>query len=65
MEELLIELVRKYPAIYDKSHKDYKDRSGVVQNIWEAIEVQLKANGFELGGEFLIIIGIMVAQQVK
>lgn len=46
MEELLISLVRNEPAIYDKRHKHYKDRCGVVSNIWKHIADQLISGGY-------------------
>ena len=35
-DELLAEAVRKYPALYDKRLKDYKDRN-VCRNAWEKV----------------------------
>lgn len=46
MEEVIIELVRQHRAIYDKSHKDYKDRGGVCLNIWKSITESLKELGY-------------------
>lgn len=52
MEEHLIELVREHPAIFNKQHKDYYDRRGVVANIWSNVAVQMKEVGFdECGGK--------------
>lgn len=45
-EENLILLVHNHPAIYDTSHKDYKDRRGVVSNIWQSIYSDLVQLGF-------------------
>ena len=45
--ELFIELVRAQGAIYDKSHKNYKDRSGVVANLWTEIARTLREEGHE------------------
>ena len=47
MEDLLIQLVKHEPCIYDKTNKNYKDRAGVVKNIWvsvfEILGVSLKS----------------------
>ena len=32
-DEVLIELVREYPCLYDTSNKDYKDSRGVKANV--------------------------------
>ena len=46
LEEQLILQVKQYPAIYDKNHKDYKDRGpgGVVANIWTNIFQTMKVD---------------------
>lgn len=50
MEEVLIELVRQHKPLYDKSHKDYKDRGpgGVCHNIWKSIWESIKELGYEV-----------------
>lgn len=47
MEEYLINLVRSEPAIYDKSNRNYKDRNGVVANIWKKIAEQMVEAGYK------------------
>ena len=37
MKYLLIQLVKHEPCIYDKTNRNYKDRAGVVKNIWEMV----------------------------
>lgn len=46
MEERLIELVRGYEALYNKEHRNYYDRRGVVANIWTEVATKMKAEGF-------------------
>ena len=38
--EELAEVVRKYPCLYDKSRKEYKDKT-VVENAWKEVANQL------------------------
>ena len=38
--EELAEVVRKYPCLYDKSRKEYKDKT-VVENAWKEVADQL------------------------
>ena len=44
-QETLAECVRKYPCLYDKSCKDYKDRN-CVGNAWAKVDKEL---GYEEG----------------
>ena len=37
--EKLAEVVRKYPCLYDKSRKEYKDKT-VVENAWKEVADQ-------------------------
>ena len=43
MEDLFIELVRENPLIQNKQHISYKDRMGVVGNIWTMITENMRA----------------------
>ena len=58
LEEQLILQVKQYPAIYDKNHKDYKDRGpgGVVANIWTNIFQTMKVDHPTLTGMWLICV---------
>lgn len=51
MTEMLIACVKEHPAIYDKSHKHYKDRSGFVAKIWKKIWEEMTAAGHDMHGE--------------
>ena len=44
-QELLIELVRDRPCLYDKSHRDYFDTRGVKKNQWKDVAAGLIAGG--------------------
>ena len=44
-EEILAETVRKYPCLYDKSNKGYKERDRK-SNAWQKIDEEL---GYEEG----------------
>ena len=46
-QELLIELVRANPCIYEKSHRDYYDDQGVKANCWKKISDSMIKAGFE------------------
>ena len=35
MEELVIELVKHEPCIYDKRNRNYEDRAGAVKSVWD------------------------------
>ena len=39
--ELLSETIRRYPCLYDKSKKEYKDKN-VVANAWREVADQLE-----------------------
>ena len=56
VEEQLILQVKQYPAIYDKNDKDYKDRGGVVANIWTNIYNNMKVDHPTLTGMWLICV---------
>ena len=43
VNERLSESVRKYVVLYDKSHKDFKDKT-VVENAWKAVVSECGAN---------------------
>ena len=51
-DELLCEEVRKYPILYDKSHKGYKEKV-VVQNAWSNVVKELPF--IENGNTFLAL----------
>ena len=36
-DEVLIELVKEHPCLYDPKNKDYKDSRGVKANVWKLI----------------------------
>ena len=38
--EELAEVIRKYPCLYDKSKKEYKDKN-VMENTWKEVADQL------------------------
>ena len=43
-DELLIELVRNYPALYDLSNQKYMD-SNFKQDTWKKIKEEMKVDG--------------------
>ena len=45
-QEMLIELVRVRPCLFDKSHRDYSDTRGVKQNNWADVANALVEAGF-------------------
>ena len=47
----LAEEVQKYPCLYDKGNKGYRERDRK-ENAWRAVELKL---GFEEGNYFLLI----------
>ncbi|XP_019879866.1 uncharacterized protein LOC109607845 [Aethina tumida] len=47
----LINLVKKYPALYDKRHKDYGDQN-VKDDIWREIEKKLEPSDKDLKDRF-------------
>ena len=46
-QELLIELVRASPCLYDKSHPDFFDDRGTKAHCWKRIAEQLKEAGYD------------------
>ena len=46
MEELLIELVKHEPCIYDKRNRNFKDGVGVVKNVWDMIGKRMVEGGY-------------------
>lgn len=51
-DEILAEAVRKYPCLYDKSDKGYKERDRK-KNAWGAVEKEL---GYEEGIYMIYVI---------
>ena len=46
-QEVLIELIRERPCLYDKSHRDYHDSKGVKQNLWLEVVQHMESAGFK------------------
>ena len=45
-QDILIELVRLHPAIYDASQRDHRDKN-VTQNIWKKIAREMDVEGLD------------------
>ena len=48
-DEILVELIAIYPALYDASHADYKDYM-IKENIWKEVSEKVRRSG-----EYLIV----------
>ena len=54
-DEKLSELVRRFPCLYDKTKKDYKDKN-VVANAWETVANELEIENGELRLDVFVLI---------
>jgi hypothetical protein len=49
-DEMLIELIRKYPALYQVNGKSYKDSRTVKENCFKKVAEEMLASGFDCNG---------------
>ena len=50
-DELLIELVRSFPCLYELKDKSYKSSKAVKENAWGNIVEEMHKNGFVMDGK--------------